>query len=323
MEKHSEMDTTLVYGFIESGKTTFIQDCMEHDYFYKYGSTLILCFESGETEYNEKLLSERNTSVAYYEAGEDAAEFCRRSIAQFSPDRIYVEMNSMIPGLREQFPDTMEIRYATARIDFSTLPLYLNNLRQFVVDMVKVCDQVTFRSCSTKEQLAPYAQLFRLMNAKAVYLREDPMGYHEKAFDLFLPYNTEDPEITITEEGYIAFCLDAGEHPQRYEGKKLRFALPLEIRTLGALSEKDNGMGEKEILCGRSVMTCCMADIQFMGCLLCPGKLDPEEMRGWSYVEGTGKILTGKTGLKRLAVSPDDARPASLPDPLIMSAVNS
>ena len=39
-----QIDTRLIYGFLESGKTTYIQDCIVHDYFHKYGTTLILCF---------------------------------------------------------------------------------------------------------------------------------------------------------------------------------------------------------------------------------------------------------------------------------------
>ena len=52
-----ENRTTLVYGFIEAGKTTYIQDCIFHDYFHKRGSTLILCFEAGETEYDAQKLA--------------------------------------------------------------------------------------------------------------------------------------------------------------------------------------------------------------------------------------------------------------------------
>ena len=120
-------------------------------------------------------------------------------------------------------------------------------------------------------------------------------------------------EITITEDAFIPFCLDAGEHPERYAGKKLRFELPLEIRMMG------NG-DNKEMLCGRAVMTCCMADIQFMGCVLCPGAISPEKKRGWGFLHGSGRLLTEQTGQKRLGLSIDEICPAPLPDVLIMTA---
>ena len=42
------VETRLVCGFLDAGKTTYIQDCILHDYFHKYGETLILSTEDGE-----------------------------------------------------------------------------------------------------------------------------------------------------------------------------------------------------------------------------------------------------------------------------------
>ena len=65
MEQNT-IETRLVQGFMDSGKTTFIQDCILNDYFHKYGSTLILCFEQGESEYDIAALRERRTEVAFF-----------------------------------------------------------------------------------------------------------------------------------------------------------------------------------------------------------------------------------------------------------------
>ena len=103
------------------------------------------------------------------------------------------------------------------------------------------------------------------------------MGYHERAFDLFLPFSLEDEVITITEENYLPFWLDALEHPQHYEGKNLHFQDPLELRrsatgTPEELRHSSTGTPEKlhwsaeaaPWYAGRVVMVCCMADLQFM-----------------------------------------------------------
>ena len=39
----SGIDTRLVCGFLNAGKTTYIQDCIFNDFFHRYGSVLILC----------------------------------------------------------------------------------------------------------------------------------------------------------------------------------------------------------------------------------------------------------------------------------------
>ena len=103
------------------------------------------------------------------------------------------------------------------------------------------------------------------------------MGYHERAFDLFLPFSLEDEVITITEENYLPFWLDALEHPQHYEGKNLRFQAPLELRrsatgtpeelrssAVCTPEEQRRSAEAAPWYAGRVVMVCCMADLQFM-----------------------------------------------------------
>ena len=251
-----DIDTRLVYGFLDAGKTTYIKGSIRDDLFYKRGKTLILCFEEGEEEYDEDALAEKNTSVVYFEqsAENDITRFCSESIEKYQPDRIYVEMNQMTEGLRESFPACMKVTFAAALIDWATLPVYYTNFMQMMKQMVSESNQVTFRGCPSADLLTPYSQAFRLMNPKASYLRQDPMGYHEKAFGLFLPFSLDESEIEITEKTYLPLWLDALDHPEHYDGKTLRFTEPVELHS------NEDGKWK----CGRVVMTCCMADLQFM-----------------------------------------------------------
>ena len=280
------IETRLVYGFLDAGKTHYIRDCILNDYFHKYGTTLILCFEQGEESYDPEALSSRRTAVAYYDGDKDVAEFCRCKIEQTRPDRIYVEMNAMMQGLRDKFPACMKVTFSITLIDWATLHLYFTNFKQLMNQMVAASQQVTFRGCPSKDSLAQYSQPFRLMNPTATYLRQDPMGYHERAFDRFLPFSLEDEVITITEKDYIPFWLDALEHPEHYEGKTLCFQDPLELRRSAADTPEElrrsaanapevlsQSTGESPWYAGRVVMVCCMADLQFMSFEL---DLEPE-----------------------------------------------
>ena len=165
------IETRLVYGFLDAGKTTYIRDCIQNDYFYKYGKTLILCFEQGEEEYDPAALAARNASAAWHDGEEDVGAFCLRSIEAARPDRIYVEMNTMMAGLRDRFPPRMRVASAVTWIDWKTMPLYYANLRQMMMQMVSASQQVTFRGCPSRELLSPYSQAFRMMNRRASYLR--------------------------------------------------------------------------------------------------------------------------------------------------------
>jgi len=65
----SGIDTRLVCGFLNAGKTTYIQDCIFHDFFHRYGSVLILCFEEGERAYDleglQRYVRERHVDVGF------------------------------------------------------------------------------------------------------------------------------------------------------------------------------------------------------------------------------------------------------------------
>lgn len=301
------IETRLVYGFLDAGKTTYIRDCIQNDYFYKYGSTLILCFEEGEEPYDVDMLKSRNTSVAYYDSEEDVSAFCIQQIEAHCPDRIYVEMNAMIPDLQERFPACMQVTYAVTWLDWQTLPQYFINFRQMIQQMVARSQQVTFRGCPSKELLAPYSQAFRLMNRKASYLRQDPMGYHEKAFDLFLPFSLEDSELTISDTTYLPLWLDALDHPEHYEGKTIRFTDPLELRQTGK-----SGVWSA----GRVVMVCCMADLQFMSF-----EIEEETERpdgGWITLDALVLVGADEYGRKKLKLKPTAIRYAPAPDTLIL-----
>ena len=303
--------STLVYGFPDAGKTSYIRDCIQSGFFHRRGTTLILCFEQGEEQYDEAALAEKRTTVEYYSGG-DVKTFCEYAVNRHRPDRIYVEMDAFKEGLREQFPECIKVTFAVTLIDWGTFQAcYVSNM-QILRQLVEAANQVTFRDCPQSRMLEPYSQAFRIMNPKAVYLRQDPMGYHEKAFDIFVPFSLEDAEITIDEKNFLPLWLDAFDHPEHYSGKLLHFTDPLELRK-GA-----DGLWT----CGRVVMTCCMADLQFMSF-----ELDADKMaglggtaEGWGTLDALGEVAAGAYGQKRLRLIPKAVHNAQPPKELIMDS---
>ena len=310
------IDARLVYGFPDAGKTSYIQDCVQNDRFYKRGYTLILCFEEGETAYDEEALAEKNTAVMYYGGG-DVKEFCEGCIEAFRPDRIYVEMNTGMPELREQLPGCMKVTFATVLIDWDTFQVYYAASLQELRQMVSESHQVTFRGCPSRRVLEPYSQAFRVMNPKASYLRQDPMGYHEKAFDLFLPFSLDDDEIVVGEKEFLPLWLDSFDHPEHYDGKMLRFTDPIEVR------RDDAG---RPWACGRVVMACCMADLQFMSFELVVNAYKSGEDvsagpdAGWYTLEARAETAAGNYGQKKLRLIPKAIRHAKAPEELILDS---
>ena len=303
------IDTRLVYGFLDAGKTAYIRENVLNDVYWKYGSTLILCFEQGEEEYDPESLAKKNASVVYYEGG-DIAGFCLDAVEKYRPGRIYVEMNAMTEGLREALPVCLKKTFAITLIDWNTMALYYTNFMPMMKQMVTDSQQVVFRGCPSAGLLAPYSQAFRLMNPKASYLRRDPMGYHEKAFEMFLPYPLEDTEIVIDEKSFLPFWLDALDHPEHYEGKTIVLADPVEIRRSG-----DAGTWA----CGRVVMTCCMQDLQFMPFEAEISQENAADCRdGWMTGRAAANVVTGEFGRRKLRLRLKGWQYAAPPEELIL-----
>ena len=237
---------------------------------------------------------------------------CLDPIRKYDPDRIYVEMNTNLPMIRRKLPEIMNVTSTVTRIDWSTLDLYFVNSRQMISQMVTESQQITFRSCPSKELLAPYSQEFQLMNHRASFLRQDPMGYHEKAFDLFVPYSLKEQKITITKKEYLVFWLDAAEHPEHYEGKLLVFSDPLELRRIA-----DSNLWSA----GRVIMTCCMSDLQFMALEL----MDTDMKNfngGWAAIEAYGRTAKDEYGRTVLKLEPKSLVSAAAPKSGILLSGN-
>ena len=57
----------LLTGFLESGKTSFLNFTLQQDYFYTEGRTLLILCEEGEEEYDKAVLEMSNTVVEIIE----------------------------------------------------------------------------------------------------------------------------------------------------------------------------------------------------------------------------------------------------------------
>ena len=53
------MPVFLINGFLEAGKTQFLEFTMDQEYFQTEGKTLLIVCEEGDTEYDEKKLKRK------------------------------------------------------------------------------------------------------------------------------------------------------------------------------------------------------------------------------------------------------------------------
>ena len=127
-----ELPAYLIWGFLESGKSTLIKETLSQDYFNDGEKTMILTFEEGEVEYDKEMLEKTNSFVVNIENMEDfTKEFVRGCQRNYYPDRVMIEYNGMysIDDLMDVVDETdLELYQVIVTVDASTADLYLKNL---------------------------------------------------------------------------------------------------------------------------------------------------------------------------------------------------
>ena len=86
----------LITGFLESGKTTFLNFTMRQDYFRTTETTLLIVCEEGEEEYDERDLRRYNTCVEVFSDPEELnTRALKRLQRQYKPARVIMEYNPL------------------------------------------------------------------------------------------------------------------------------------------------------------------------------------------------------------------------------------
>ena len=134
-------------GFLESGKTTFIQDTLQDERFNSGEKTLLLLCEEGETEYDPSSFSGKNVTIKEIEDVDDLSEELLASWQKESGAvRVMVEYNGM--WQLQRFYDSMPEGWIPYQnMLFFAAPTFLNynaNMRSLVVDKLKDCDVCIF-----------------------------------------------------------------------------------------------------------------------------------------------------------------------------------
>ncbi len=251
----------LFTGFMDSGKTTFIEETLFENEFGVGARTLIIACEDGEVEYDEAKLAEHKATVIGVESEEQFTQnFLRDCDAAFRPDQVFIEYNGTWEAakiLEMTLPSGWQIVQVLTTVDASTFELYLTNMRVMMMEQVIASDVVIFNRCTDETPKTKFRRTIKAKNRKAqiVYERED--GTIDSNEMEELPYDISRDFIEITDEDYGIFYLDVQEDPQKYEGNTIRFL---------ALVYRPEKYGKKPVFIpGRFAMTCCVEDIQFIG----------------------------------------------------------
>ncbi len=252
------MPIYLINGFLESGKTTFLNQTIDEDYFLVEGTTLLIVCEDGLVEYDSKLLDKNRTILEMIEDQEDfTVEKLITLENKYKPERILLEYNGMWNAKDMKLPGHWEIQQQISFLDASTFTTYFANMKSLLAEMIRKSDMIIFNRCQGIEDLPVYRRALKAINQRAQVVFEDA---DEDMVDVIteedLPYDVNAPTIEIDEEAFGIWYIDALENTDRYVGKKVQFK---------GMVLKPGGFPKNYFVPGRMAMTCCADDIAFLG----------------------------------------------------------
>ncbi len=258
-----EIPVFLINGFLEAGKTQFVSYTMGEDYFQIEGNTLLLVCEEGETEYDDEELGDYNTKKMIIEDIDELKKVKLEKLnEEFKPDRVIIELNGMWDPARIELPDKWVLYQQITIMDGSTLDSYLANMKALMGPMLKETELVIINRCDGREmsELSDWKRKLRPMLQKGSDIVMENK-YGEIPLETLpeeLPYDIEEDVIEIKNEDYGIWFFDCKDNPERYKGKKLSFT---------ARIMKSERFDKSYFVPGRMAMTCCEADMTFLGYL--------------------------------------------------------
>ena len=254
-----EIPVYLFTGFMDSGKTTLIQDTLFTQGFAGEGKALILCCEDGETEYNEKQLEAFGTVLVMLEKEEDFTEEKLKAIQEeHQPEQVFLEYNGtwgMDKILETPLPKYWTIVQSLATVDATTFEMYLANMRPMIMEQLFQADVVIFNRCDDSTDKGKFRRNVKAQNRKAQLVYERADGTIDDREEE-LPFDISGNELSISEADYAIWYMDCLEHPKKYEGKKVSFL---------ALVYNPDTLKKGVMVPGRFAMTCCIEDVTFIG----------------------------------------------------------
>ncbi len=283
-------------GFLDSGKTKFIQETLEDPRFNAGERTLVLIFEEGEEEYDLSAYPHKNVYLETLDQQTVTTQQLTALEKKYRAERVVAELNGMqlVADLYNRFPRNWVIAQEVMFADATTFNAYNSNMRNLVMDKLMGAQMVVFNRLTPGEDTMPLHKLARAANRRIDILYDYTDGTTK--FDDVqdpLPFDINAPVIQIKDEDYALWYRDVTEEPEKYVGKTVCFKAQVAM-----LRRQKEGMFAP----GRFVMTCCVEDIQFCG-IPCR-YADSKSLASRAWVQVTAKVSAEKHPLYKGDVGP-------------------
>ena len=300
----------LFTGFLDAGKTTFLQSMLEDPGFNEGQRTLVILCEDGEEELVPSRFSINNVTI---QKVEDQSELTQGNMILWgrkaAASRIMIEYNGMwqMNDLFDRLPENWGIAQETMMVDASTIAAFNANMRQLVVDKLNTAELVIFTRVEPEQDKMELHKLVRGISrgAQIVYDLTDGTSVEDDIEDP-LPFDINADIIEIADRDYALFYRDLVDEPAKYEGKTVRYK---------GLCANNMRMPRDTFLAGRHIMTCCEADIAYCPLVCKWDRAKSVKHKSWGIVEGTiHEKFSNIYGKKGPVITVHSFQPAEQPD---------
>ena len=283
-------------GFLDSGKTKFIQETFEDPRFNAGERTLLLVFEEGEEEYDFSTYPYQNVFMEVLDQTTVTTKELSALAKKYKVERVVAELNGMqqVGELYMRFPEDWAVAQEVMFADATTFAAYNANMRNLCMDKMVGAQMIVFNRLEKGTDIMPFHKIARAANRKVdiLYDYTDGTTQYDDIEDP-LPFDINAPVIEVKDADFALWYRDVTEEPQKYDGKTVRFKAQVAMLR----RDKDNMFAP-----GRFVMTCCVDDIQFCGIPCRYPK--PKELESRSWVMVTAKINAEKHRLYKGDIGP-------------------
>lgn len=285
----------LIAGFLDSGKTSFINGILS-DGFAIDDRTLLLRCEEGEEEYEPKLL--RNVTVVTVDDPSDLTpKFLQAEQRKCRAEQIIVEYNGMW-SIQDFYANAMPRNWVLYQIivtaDGPTFEMYAKNMPDKMMEKLRNADMILINRCTDDICASLRQKNLRLVNRRAdIYLEREDGASENYMNGTVSAFHLDDPIIDVSHEDYGLWYIEIMDNPEMYAGKTVRFR---------AIMCKPPQYG-KYFTPGRFAMVCCAQDMNFLAvpCIGWDVSKIPEKawveitaearVEHWDPYEGDGPVL--------------------------------
>lgn len=268
-----EIPVYLFTGFLESGKSTLIQETLADPEFTEDEKTLLILCEDGEVEFDDAVLADYRCDIVRVD---HEADFSSDQLAawqkEYRPDRVMIEFNgtwSVKRFLEMEPPIGWILVQIITTVDAGTFEAYISNMRSMIYEQLFASQVIIFNRCDETTRKGFLRSNVKATNKQAQIIYEKRDGTLDEYKGEDMPFNLHADVITIQDDDYGIWYMDALENPEKYRGKTVQFK--------AKVIEKMKG----EFVLGRYAMVCCADDLSLIGLLCRTRHLDQVEKDQW------------------------------------------